>query len=120
MPNVCMVGHGAMGAWHPEPLNGAGARRHTVVGRKPDPDAGPATPRSGLVPDTTAKFADRYGTRTRATSLDEALADPEIDIVIIAGPSETPADTGCRRPGTPSTASRSFPAGPSSDTAAVV
>jgi len=51
---------------------------HTLVGRR-------ATP--------TAEFATRYGYRKWSTSLDDALDDGEIDIVILANPSELQAET---------------------------
>src|SRR6185369_7878292 len=39
-------------------------------------------------PEATKEFAEKYGYRKWKTSFDEALADPEIDIVILATPSE--------------------------------
>ena len=89
MLNVCMVGHGMMGAWHSEGLKGADCQLHTVVGRQP---GGVVRPQSGRVPESTAEFAARYGYAKCTTSFDEALNDPEIDIVILATPSETHAD----------------------------
>ncbi len=71
--NICMVGYGMMGVWHSEALLRAGAVLHTVVGRRQD---------------AAAEFAARFGYRHATTSLDAALADPEIDIVIIGSPSE--------------------------------
>jgi 2-hydroxy-4-carboxymuconate semialdehyde hemiacetal dehydrogenase len=92
MLNVCMVGHGMMGVWHSEALTGvAEAQLHTVVGRKPKP-AGTAAPAAGRKPPTTEEFAAGYGYKKWTTDLGEALADPEVDVVIIAGPSETHAD----------------------------
>ena len=46
---------------------------HTLVGRRAEP---------------ARKFAERFGYRRWLLSLDEALADPQIDIVILATPSE--------------------------------
>jgi 2-hydroxy-4-carboxymuconate semialdehyde hemiacetal dehydrogenase len=46
---------------------------HTVVGRRPD---------------AAAEFAAGYGYRKSAASLDTAIADPEIDIVVIGSPSD--------------------------------
>ena len=43
-------------------------------------------------PPSTADFATGYGYKKWTTDLGEALADPEVDVVIIAGPSETHAD----------------------------
>jgi 2-hydroxy-4-carboxymuconate semialdehyde hemiacetal dehydrogenase len=89
MVNVCMVGHGMMGTWHSEGLKRADCQLHTVVGRVP----GKATaPKAGRQPESTAEFAARYGYQKWTTSLDEALNDPDIDIMIIAGPSDSHAD----------------------------
>lgn len=71
--NVCMVGYGMMGVWHSEALLRTGAALHTLVGRRPE---------------AAAEFAQRYGYRKWTVSLDEALADPAVDIVILATPSE--------------------------------
>lgn len=71
--NVCMVGYGMMGVWHSEALRSTDAALHTLVGRRED---------------AAREFAQRYGYRKWTTSLDEALADPAIDIVILASPSE--------------------------------
>jgi 2-hydroxy-4-carboxymuconate semialdehyde hemiacetal dehydrogenase len=59
--------------WHSEALRRTDAVLHTIVGRRAD---------------ATAEFAQRYGYRRSGTSLDEALADPMIDVVILASPSE--------------------------------
>lgn len=71
--NVCVVGHGMMGAWHSEALAKAGAVLHTVVGRRPD---------------AARAFAERHGYRKWRLSLDEALADPEVEVVVLATPSD--------------------------------
>jgi 2-hydroxy-4-carboxymuconate semialdehyde hemiacetal dehydrogenase len=91
-----MIGHGMMGIWHSEALRRTpDAVLHTVVGRaKPartsaESEAGPAT---GRPQSSTETFAQRYGYKKWTTDLDSALADPEVDIVIIAGPSETHAE----------------------------
>jgi len=79
MLNVCMIGHGMMGVWHSEALKQVpDCRLHTVVGRSPGP--------------RIEGFAAKYDYKKWVTDLEEALNDPEIDIVIIAGPSETHAD----------------------------
>jgi 2-hydroxy-4-carboxymuconate semialdehyde hemiacetal dehydrogenase len=85
-----MVGHGMMGIWHSEGLlKRADCQLHTVVGRPPSPDANPEdVPK----PSSTERFAAKYGYKKWTTDLDEALNDPEIDIVIIAGPSESHAE----------------------------
>ena len=71
--NVCMVGYGMMGVWHSEALRKTDAVLYTVVGRRPD---------------AAREFAERYGYRKVRASLDEALADPEVDIVILGTPSD--------------------------------
>jgi 2-hydroxy-4-carboxymuconate semialdehyde hemiacetal dehydrogenase len=93
MLNVCMVGHGMMGIWHSEALrNLEEARLHTVVGRPKKPDAATATPTAGRKPASTEQFAEKYGYKKWTTNFAEAIADDEVDIVIIAGPSETHAE----------------------------
>src|SRR3954447_14366926 len=71
--NVCMVGYGMMGVWHSEALLKTDAVLHTVVGRRSE---------------AAREFAERFGYRKWSLSLDEALADPEVDIVILATPSD--------------------------------
>ena len=72
--NICMVGYGMMGVWHSEALlQQPGVVLHTLVGRRAEP---------------AAAFAARYGYRRWTLALDEALADPAIDIVILATPSD--------------------------------
>ena len=71
--NICMVGYGMMGVWHTEALKQTDAVLHTIVGRNPE---------------GAKEFAERYGYRKWSVSLDEALADPEIDIVILGTPSD--------------------------------
>jgi 2-hydroxy-4-carboxymuconate semialdehyde hemiacetal dehydrogenase len=80
--NICMVGYGMMGVWHSEALlKEPGAVLHTLVGRRPE---------------AAAEFASRYGYRRVAASLDEALADPEIDVVILGSPSEVHEEQAIR------------------------
>ncbi len=71
--NVCVVGYGMMGVWHSEALQKADAVLHTVVGRRPE---------------AAEEFAERFGYRRWTLSLDEVLADPEVDVVVLATPSE--------------------------------
>ena len=94
MVNVCMVGHGMMGVWHSEALKGLpDCHLHTVVGRPPAPASdGSAQPRAGRRGASTEEFAARYGYRKWTTDFAAAMDDPEIDVVIIAGPSETHVD----------------------------
>lgn len=71
--NVCMVGYGMMGTWHSEALKTTDAVLHTLVGRR----------------ERTAKaFAERFGYGKWTTSLDQALADSEVDVVIVGSPSQ--------------------------------
>ena len=71
--NVGMVGYGMMGDWHSQALLDAGATLHTLVGRRAE---------------AAETFAARYGYRRWTISLDEALADPALDAVILATPSD--------------------------------
>ena len=93
MLNVCMIGHGMMGIWHSEALQRTpDAVLHTVVGRAKPEAGGRRRPAAGRAQSSTEAFAEKYGYKKWTTDLDEALADPEVDIVIIAGPSETHAE----------------------------
>ncbi|WP_298281321.1 Gfo/Idh/MocA family protein [Acidocella sp.] len=77
MKNICLIGHGMMGIWHAEALRGhPGARLHSVVGRD--------------LPQVRG-FADQYGFAKASVNMVEAVNDPEVDAVIIAGPSESHA-----------------------------
>jgi 2-hydroxy-4-carboxymuconate semialdehyde hemiacetal dehydrogenase len=89
-----MVGHGMMGIWHSEALKRTpDCALHTVVGRPRDPAAAKRPrPTAGRRPSSTEEFAAQYGYKKWTTNLDDALNDPEVDIVIVAGPSETHAD----------------------------
>ena len=68
-----------MGGWHSEALPDASC--YMVVGRRAEP---------------TEQFAARYGFRRWSVNLDEALADPRVDTVIVANPSELHAETALR------------------------
>ena len=76
---VCVVGYGMMGVWHSEAL--AGEERYFAVGRRSE---------------ATAEFAARYGYRRWSVDLEEALADPAVDAVIVASPSELHAAMALR------------------------
>jgi len=77
MTNYCVIGHGMMGIWHAEALRDyPGAVLHSVV---------------GVNAERVAEFAAQYGFRKSSTNLSEAVNDPEVDAVIIAGPSESHA-----------------------------
>ena len=70
---IGMIGHGMMGVWHSQNIEGLEAVPHTIVGRRAEP---------------TEAFAEEHGYGRAATDLDAMLADPEIDAVVIASPSE--------------------------------
>lgn len=76
--NVCIVGYGMMGGWHSDALKNTDAVLHTLVGRRAD---------------ATQEFAGRYGYKKWTTRLEQALADPDIDIVMLANPSDQHAET---------------------------
>ncbi|GLR67125.1 hypothetical protein GCM10010909_18060 [Acidocella aquatica] len=77
MKNICLIGHGMMGIWHAEALRGhPGVRLHSVVGRD--------------LPQVQA-FATEYGFAHAGINMIEAVNDPAVDAVIIAGPSESHA-----------------------------
>lgn len=72
--NILMIGHGMMGTWHSESLQKrTDCILHTLVGKSQG---------------AAATFAKRFAYRSVTTDLRTALADPAIDAVIIASPSE--------------------------------
>lgn len=75
--NICMIGHGMMGTWHSQSLRDADCVLHSLVGREPA---------------ATEAFAREYGYRHWYVDYREALRSPEIDIVIVAGPSQSHAE----------------------------
>jgi len=82
-----------MGIWHSEALRGVeDCRLHTVVGRPKKPEPEGTAPSVGRKPASTEQFAEKYGYQKWSTDFHQAIADPEVDIVIIAGPSETHAE----------------------------
>ena len=77
--NICVVGYGMMGVWHSAAL--AEEERYFLVGRRPE---------------ATGEFAERFGYRRWSVDLEEALADPAVDAVIVASPSELHAAMALR------------------------
>jgi 2-hydroxy-4-carboxymuconate semialdehyde hemiacetal dehydrogenase len=74
--NLCMVGYGTIAKAHTKAFRDEGVTLDTVVGR---------------VPERGAAFAAEQGYARHTTDLAEALARPEIDLVIICSPSEVHA-----------------------------
>lgn len=71
---IGMIGYGTMGSWHSLALQKMpGVELATPCGRRAE---------------AAAEFAARFGDRRWTTELDELLADPAIDAVIVASPSE--------------------------------
>lgn len=75
--NICLVGYGSIARSHMAALAEEPVTFHTVMGR---------------LAESTAAFAAEYGFRRQTTDLDEALADPEIDAVLITSPSDIHAE----------------------------
>jgi 2-hydroxy-4-carboxymuconate semialdehyde hemiacetal dehydrogenase len=69
------------GIWHAEALRDAGCVLHTIVGRRSHP---------------TRAFAGEYGFERWSTSYDETLDASDIDIVVLANPSEQHAEFATR------------------------
>lgn len=72
--NICLVGYGGIAGFHARAmreLDGVGL--HTVVGRRPEP---------------TRVFQEEHGFQQSTTDFAAAMADPEIQAVVIAAPSE--------------------------------
>ncbi|MCB1991784.1 MAG: Gfo/Idh/MocA family oxidoreductase, partial [Geminicoccaceae bacterium] len=70
---IGMIGHGMMGVWHSQNLDDLAAVKGTIVGRRQEP---------------TEAFAAEHGYARATTDLDSMLADPAIDAVVVASPSE--------------------------------
>lgn len=70
---IGMIGHGMMGVWHSRNLAGLAALPQTIVGRRDEP---------------TRAFAAEHGYARATTDLDALLADPDVDAVVVASPSE--------------------------------
>jgi 2-hydroxy-4-carboxymuconate semialdehyde hemiacetal dehydrogenase len=71
-PRLCLVGYGAIARHHAEIVRAEGAVLRSVVGR---------------LPEETARFAAEFGFRHHTTDLADALADDQLDAVIIGSPS---------------------------------
>ena len=69
---ICMVGYGAIAEKHMEAFNQIGdVQPHVVIGRRLGP---------------TAEFAKQWGFKHHSLDLDAALADKDIDAVVITSP----------------------------------
>jgi 2-hydroxy-4-carboxymuconate semialdehyde hemiacetal dehydrogenase len=69
------------GIWHADALHEAGCDLHTLVGRRPEP---------------TRAFAEQHGFGNWTTSFEDALRTREIDLVVLANPSEQHAPFATR------------------------
>jgi 2-hydroxy-4-carboxymuconate semialdehyde hemiacetal dehydrogenase len=74
--NIALLGYGSIARAHVEALKGEGVTFRTVMGR---------------LPDATAAFAAEHGFARHTTDLDDALADPDLDAVIVASPTDVHA-----------------------------
>lgn len=77
MINLGLLGYGSIARAHVQALKGEDVSLRTVMGR---------------VPESTAAFAAEHGFERYTTSLDEALADPGLDAVIVASPTDVHAE----------------------------
>jgi 2-hydroxy-4-carboxymuconate semialdehyde hemiacetal dehydrogenase len=74
---LAVVGYGQIARSHTRIVRGEGHHLAWLVGR---------------LPDRTAAFAQEHGYARHSTSLDDALADPDVDAVILCTPSEQHAE----------------------------
>lgn len=75
--NVCMVGYGMIGTWHSESLKDYDCVLHTLVGHNAE---------------KADAFLSKYGYLHWHLNYQQAFRDPEIEVVIIAGPSQSHAE----------------------------
>lgn len=78
---VCVVGHGMMGAWHAGALRRLRCALRYLVGRRPE---------------ATRASAKAHGFERWTTDLDEALRDEQVDVVVVANPSDQHARSALR------------------------
>ncbi len=72
--NICMVGYGSIADCHMQAFSAMDSvRPRVLVGRQPVP---------------TAEFASKWGFEKHTLDLDEALADPQVDAVVITTPND--------------------------------
>jgi 2-hydroxy-4-carboxymuconate semialdehyde hemiacetal dehydrogenase len=71
--SVAIVGYGQIARSHTRIFKQEGHRLAWLIGRRPD---------------RTAAFAEEHGFARHSTTLDDALADPQVDAVILCTPSE--------------------------------
>ena len=71
--NICLLGYGSIARAHVQALRDEDVTFHSVMGR---------------VAEATAAFAEEFGFRRHTTDLDDALADPSVDAVIVASPTD--------------------------------
>ncbi len=72
--NICIVGYGAIAGHHMQAFAAIdGVKPYYLVGRRPEP---------------TAQFAQTWGFARHTLDLDEALADENVDAVVITSPND--------------------------------
>lgn len=77
LTGVCLIGSGGIASAHADALARAGVRRRWVVSRRSE---------------AAEHFGGEWGFDHSGTSLEDAFADEEVDVVIIASPSQVHAE----------------------------
>lgn len=75
--NVCMIGHGMMGTWHSNGMKNNDWVLHTVV---------------GVIQADVETFGREHGYLRTSTDYRAAIKCPDVDVVVIAGPSQSHAE----------------------------
>lgn len=71
--NICLLGYGSIARSHVQALREEDVTFHSVMGR---------------VAESVAAFAEEFGFSRHTTNLEDALADPAVDAVIVASPTD--------------------------------
>ena len=80
--SIALVGYGGIAEFHAHAMSGIeGVRLKTLVGRRAEP---------------ARDFAERTGFEGSTTGFDTAVADPEIDAIVIAAPNEYHCEMTCK------------------------
>lgn len=75
--NVCLIGHGMMGTWHSNGMKNNGWVLHTVV---------------GVIQADVESFSREHGYLNASIDYRAAIECPEVEVVLIAGPSQSHAE----------------------------